>query len=101
MEQLKTEVYTAAEEVYKSYEKIGLKHPIPFLGTVLQYICFEIEEMEPYRLLFLTPGTSSSSATSSMIYSQNMVREPSRLLYIAKMVASYIMRRPVLWGQLN
>lgn len=81
MEELKKEVYAAAEAVYKGYEEIGLKHPIPFLGTGLQYIRFAKEEPELYRLLFLTPGTGFGGAMSSMAHLQNMVREPLMRIY--------------------
>lgn len=58
-------MYTAAETVYKNYESIGLKHPIPFLGTGLLYIRFAKEEPELYRLLFLTPKTGFGGSTGA------------------------------------
>lgn len=81
MEELKKEVSVAAETAYKEYEIIGLKHPIPFLGVGLQYIRFAKEEPELYRLLFMTPGTGSGGAMSSMAQLQDMVREPLMSVY--------------------
>ncbi len=81
MEELKKEVYAAAETVYKNYESIGLEHPIPFLGTALLYIRFAKEEPELYRLLFLTTGTGFGGAMSSMARLQDMVREPLMRIY--------------------
>ncbi len=81
MDELKKEVYAAAETVYKNYESIGLKHPIPFLGTGLQYIRFAKEEPELYRSLFLTPGAGFVGAMSSMAHLQKMVREPLMRIY--------------------
>ncbi len=81
MEELKKEVLAAAETVYKSYERIGLEHPIPFFGTGLQYIRFAKEEPKLYCLLFLTPNTGYGGAMAAMAHLQNMVREPLMRIY--------------------
>lgn len=75
MNELKKEVYVAAEEIYQNYEKIGLKHQIPFLGTGIQYIRFAKEEPELYRLLFLTQKNEFGGAMSSMQHLQKMLQE--------------------------
>ena len=81
MDELKTEVYAAAEAVYKDYESVGLKYPIPFLGVGLQYIRFAKEDPELYRLLFLTPRTEFGGAMTSMKHLQNMIRESLMSIY--------------------
>lgn len=81
MDELKAEVYAAAEAVYKEYEGVGLKHPIPFLGVGLQYIRFAKEDPELYRLLFLTSGTEFGGVMTSMKYLQNMIRESLMRIY--------------------
>lgn len=81
MDELKSEVYAAAEAVYKDYEDVGLKHPIPFLGVGLQYIRFAKEDPELYRLLFLTSGTEFGGAMTSMKHLQNMIRESLMSIY--------------------
>ena len=81
MDELKSEVYAAAEAVYRDYEDVGLKHPIPFLGVGLQYIRFAKEDPELYRLLFLTSGTEFGGAMTSMKHLQNMIRESLMSIY--------------------
>ena len=81
MDELKSEVYAAAEAVYRDYEDVGLKHPIPFLGVGLQYIRFAKEDPELYRLLFLTPRTEFGGAMTSMKHLQNMIRESLMSIY--------------------
>ena len=81
MDELKSEVYAAAEAVYKDYESVGLKHPIPFLGVGLQYIRFAKEDPELYRLLFLTSGNEFGGAMNSMKHLQNMIRESLMRIY--------------------
>ena len=81
MDELKAEVYAAADAVYRNYEDVGLKHPIPFLGVGLQYIRFAKEDPELYRLLFLTSGTEFGGAMTSMKHLQNMIRESLMRIY--------------------
>ena len=81
MDELKSEVYAAAEAVYKNYESVGLNHPIPFLGVGLQYIRFAKEDPELYRLLFLTSGNEFGGAMNSMKHLQNMIRESLMRIY--------------------
>ena len=81
MDELKAEVYAAAETVYNSYEGVGLKHTVPFLGVGLQYISFAKEEPELYRLLFLTQGTGFGSVMTSMKHLQDMIRESLMRIY--------------------
>ena len=81
MNELKAEVYALADAVYRNYEDVGLKHPIPFLGVGLQYIRFAKEDPELYRLLFLTSGTEFGGAMTSMKHLQNMIRESLMRIY--------------------
>ena len=81
MNELKAEVYAAAYAVYRNYEDVGLKHPIPFLGVGLQYIRFAKEDPELYRLLFLTSGTEFGGVMTSMKHLQNMIRESLMRIY--------------------
>ena len=81
MDELKAEVYAAAEAVYKDYESVGLKQTVPFLGIGLQHIRFAKEDPELYRLLFLTPETGFGSAMTSMKHLQDMIRESLMRIY--------------------
>ena len=81
MDELKAEVYAAADAVYRNYEDVGLMHPIPFLGVGLQHIRFAKEDPELYRLLFLTSGTEFGGAMTSMKHLQNMIRESLMRIY--------------------
>lgn len=62
MEELREEVFEAAEEKYHSYVLEGLKARVPFFGFGMRYISFAREEKELYKLLFLSEGKSAASA---------------------------------------
>lgn len=81
MDELKKEVYAAAEAAYKDHEEVGMQHSIPFFGVGMQHIRFAKEEPELYRLLFLTPESGFGSAMSSMAHLQDMVRESLMSIY--------------------
>ena len=50
---LKSEAHIAAEKIFDSYIKEGLKEKIPFLGYRMKYFKFAKEEPPLYRMLFL------------------------------------------------
>lgn len=82
MEQLKTEVYVLAKELYRAYIERGLAGPIPFLGVGQQYLRFAKEEPELYRLLFLTrPGDGSGGTMEALRFSQELARESLMRIY--------------------
>lgn len=82
MEELKTEVYERAKEIYREYVERGLAGPIPFLGMWQQYLVFARKEPELYRLLFLTkPGSVSGGAVEALHFSQELARPSIMRIY--------------------
>ena len=76
MDQLRCDVYKLAKEQYRAYIEKGLTETIPFLGVWRQYLYFENDKPEIYRLLFLTrPSDASGGAVEAMKFSQELVRE--------------------------
>lgn len=73
MDEVRAEVYAAAESVYDRYTNRGLEEDIPFLGVGKQYIRFARQEPEPYRMLFLK-RTQEYSAMKSMRHLQERAR---------------------------
>ena len=65
MDELKSEVRNAAENLYKSYLAESLSGRIKFLCFGMQYIRFAREERELYRLLFLNQGGGAIEAMES------------------------------------
>lgn len=53
MDEVRTEVLTAAKKVYNGYVDVGLKSPMPFKGVGEQYIKFAQCEPELFKLLFM------------------------------------------------
>lgn len=73
MDEVRAEVYAAAESVYDRYTNRGLEEDIPFLGVGKQYIRFARQEPELYRMLFLK-RTQEYSAMKSMRHLQERAR---------------------------
>lgn len=75
MEQLKADVYAAAEARYCAFLREGLSAPLPFLGIWRQYLRFASEEKELYRLLFLSGGIAGhAGAVETLRFSQDLAR---------------------------
>ena len=75
MEEAKTAVRLAAENLYNEYARQGLQEKVPFFGFGRQYIRFAQEEPELYKLLFLTSSENSSGgAIAAMERSQEELR---------------------------
>ena len=82
MDEVKTAVRQAAEQVYQDYTAKGLNADIPFLGFGLQYLRFAEEEPELYKLLFLTPPCDENSgAVAAMTHTQGLVRDSLQRIY--------------------
>lgn len=82
MDQVRSEVFLAAKELYKKYVERGLSGPIPFLGVGQQYICFAKDEPELYKFLFLTrPGEAGGGAMEALRFSQDLARESLMRIY--------------------
>lgn len=78
VEELKTDLYYAAENIYRRYVECGLSQPIPFLGVGQQYIKFAKEKPELYKMLFLTkPG----GAMEALAFSQELARSSLMRIY--------------------
>ena len=59
IEDVKKEVRKTAREIYGQYIEKGLKNPVPFLGTGMEYINFAKNEKMLYKALFLSFDSSS------------------------------------------
>lgn len=82
IDQLKTEVFAQAKDIYRGYVERGLAGPIPFLGVWQQYLCFAREEPELYRLLFLTPPSGGiGGASEALRFSQELARPSLMRIY--------------------
>lgn len=82
MEQLRTEVYRRAKDIYRAYIQRGLSEPIPFLGVWRQYIRCAREERELYKLLFLTrPSAAVGGIVEALRFSQDLARESLMRVY--------------------
>lgn len=58
---LKSEAHIAAEKIFDSYIKEGLKEKIPFLGYGMKYFKFAKEEPQLYRMLFLESNENEAN----------------------------------------
>ena len=82
MDELKAEVFKAAESVYRSYTERGLSEKVPFFGFGRESLNFVFDEPELYRLLFLTRSTDeSNNAVSTIEHFKASVREPVMRIY--------------------
>ena len=76
---LKSEAHIAAEKIFDSYIKEGLKEKIPFLGYGMKYFKFAKEEPPLYRMLFLE--SNENSTLSGMKHAQDMLRPTLTKIY--------------------
>lgn len=76
---LKSEAHIAAEKIFDSYIKEGLKEKIPFLGYGMKYFKFAKEEPQLYRMLFLE--SNENSTLSGMKHAQDMLRPTLMKIY--------------------
>ena len=76
---LKSEAHIAAEKIFDSYIKEGLKEKIPFLGYGMKYFKFAKEEPQLYRMLFLE--SNENSTLSGMKHAQDMLRPTLTKIY--------------------
>ena len=76
---LKSEAHIAAEKIFDSYIKEGLKEKIPFLGYGMKYFKFAKEEPQLYRMLFLE--STENSTLSGMKHAQDMLRPTLMKIY--------------------
>ena len=76
---LKSEAHIAAEKIFDSYIKEGLKEKIPFLGYRMKYFKFAKEEPQLYRMLFLE--SNENSTLSGMKHAQDMLRPTLMKIY--------------------
>lgn len=76
---LKSEAHIAAEKIFDSYIKEGLKEKIPFLGYGMKYFKFAKEELPLYRMLFLE--SNENSTLSGMKHAQDMLRPTLMKIY--------------------
>lgn len=82
MQELRAEVFKAAENVYRSYAENGLSEKIPFFGFGKESLNFVYDEPELYRMLFLSrPTDESSNAVSALEHFKEIVREPVMRIY--------------------
>lgn len=82
MDELKTEVYRFAKDLYVSYIEKGLEDEIPNLGVGKQYILFAKEEPELYKVLYLTkPEGEMEGASEALRASQDLVRPSIMKIY--------------------
>jgi len=82
VDELKTDMYYAAENIYRRYVECGLSQPIPFLGVGQQYIKFAKEKPELYKMLFLTkPCGTSGGAMEALAFSQELARSSLMRIY--------------------
>lgn len=82
IDEAKSEVRQAAENLYDNYVTKGLQMPIPFYGVGMQYIRFAKEEPELYRLLFLSHREDDKgSVMKALKHSQDLVRLSLQSIY--------------------
>ncbi len=82
MDDLRADIFKAAEGIYRSYAERGLREKIPFLGFGKESLNFVYEEPELYRLMFLThPTDENNNAVSALEHFKAMIREPVMSIY--------------------
>ena len=98
MDEVKTAVRQAAEQVYQDYTAKGLNADIPFLGFGLQYLRFAEEEPELYKLLFLTPPCDENKGWYGTRYSASTASTPLPRTGIFEICGWWSTAWPPLWS---
>ena len=82
MDEVRAEMRSSAETLYRKYIAEGLTAEIPFLGVGMKYIAFAREEPALYRLLFLSPDENGQSgAMAALKTAQTLTRESIQRIY--------------------